>query len=282
MKKMVVFDVASDIHLDFWAGWSKSKTNKEENRRKNIQQFIDLIIPEQPSKILVIPGDLGHRNQQNHLFLTMLKTYYDHIILVPGNHDYYMLDSYIRQTYRNNSMNRWQEMVKLAQSIEGVHVLDGTTITLEGVIFGGCGMWYDFSYAQKVWGDSFDWIRTNWQTFSNDNRYIKGLPHDTFLMFETEQKKLDQVVDQSDVIVTHVGPDFKTPSKYAMDKNNSFYYFNGDPYIDRIANKIWLFGHTHERYTYEAYDCTFMNCAIGYPEEQNTDQKERKIITVEI
>jgi len=268
------YDVISDIHLDFWVKWDSNLAKVE----KNILLFIQRIIPKNPSKTLIIAGDLGHYNKQNVMFLKKLKEYYEHIILVGGNHDFYMISGKIKNKYRNNSIKRWNEMKSFASEIEGIHYLDGEIIEIEGTRFGGTTMWYDFSYAKKIWHDPEEIIRMNWWNVSNDSRLIGGLPFQTLNMFEQEKEKLENLIDQSDVLITHVGPDFIVPSKFKMDKSTSFYFFDGNPYIDRIQNKTWIFGHTHERYQYEVYDCQFINASLGYPNE--TDE-ERKIITIQ-
>ncbi|MFE6074197.1 metallophosphoesterase [Paenibacillus sp. NPDC057886] len=66
--------------------------------------------------MLVITGDLGHRNKQNYALLCALKRYYTHILLVAGNHDYYLVNS--KERYKlQTSINRWVEMKALVAAV---------------------------------------------------------------------------------------------------------------------------------------------------------------------
>lgn len=71
------------------------------------------------------------------------QSYYTHILLVAGNHDYYLMNS--KERYKlQTSMNRWVEMKALSSSIEGVHFLEGDSFEWDGVRYGGsCGHSFD-------------------------------------------------------------------------------------------------------------------------------------------
>lgn len=274
MNEKIKFDAISDIHLDFWAKWESNMLKNE----KALDNFIEKLLPENKNELLIIAGDLGHTNKQNKIFLEKLSKEYKKILLVPGNHDYYMVSRNISGKFNNNSIKRWENMKELINEIDNVIVLEGDIYEYQGIKFGGCGMWYDFTFSQKVWGHSYEMIKSQWKSVSNDSVLIKGLPFRTLEMFEKEKNKFESIIDDSDILITHVPPDFKQPPKYAMEQSNSFYYFNGDPYIDKIENKLWLFGHTHERYEYEAYGCKMMCVPLGYKGEFKED---RKIINIE-
>ena len=268
------FDLISDIHIDFYIDIRKS----EEKMRKKIEEFTKSILPEKINSPLIIAGDLGHYNRQNIFFLEELKKYYENIILVNGNHDYYMVSNNVRKKYNNDSKKRAFEMKKEAEKIKGIHYLDGDIIELNGIKFGGVGMWYDFSYGKQVFGMTQESLFSQWKKVMSDYKYIKGLQfYDDFREADKEKEKLDKIIDESDVIITHVGPEWsRIPNKYKIDVDTSFYYFDGKPYFDRIENKLWLWGHTHERYDYNMYGCRFINASLGYPSEKNN----RKIINV--
>lgn len=143
---MVKFDLISDIHLDFWVEHSGNlaKMNRQ------LDAFIQLLLPASPSSTLVIAGDLGHFNKQNAMMLTRLKELYKHIVIAAGNHDYYLVSKSIKNKYKRNSLHRWAEMKQLLDPLPGVHILDGNSIEMDGIRFGGCGMWYDFQYGLQV------------------------------------------------------------------------------------------------------------------------------------
>ncbi|MBT2292076.1 metallophosphoesterase [Paenibacillus albidus] len=95
---MIQFDLISDVHLDFWVDNSSNQL-KLSNR---LDQFVASLVPEFPAKTLIIAGDLGHYNKQNLMLLTKLKMYYSRILLVAGNHDYYLISKSLKNKYTHN------------------------------------------------------------------------------------------------------------------------------------------------------------------------------------
>jgi len=259
------FDLISDTHVDFWV---RIDSNLEKMTQR-INDFAQSLLPDEPSNVLVIAGDLGHYNHQNILFLKALKNVYEYIFLVDGNHDYYMISKKIMDKYHNDSLNRPKEMKELIKEFEGVHYFDGTSIEVDGVVFGGTGMWYDYSFGMQTLMKSFSYLDDLWRDNMNDSKMIRGLPRRTMDMFWHEKEKLDKVIIDCDVIVTHVGPDWsRVIEKYRLDAMTSFYYFDGQDYFDKIDRKIWCWGHTHSHYSYMKNGCYFVNNSLGYPGEK--------------
>lgn len=269
------FDLISDIHLDFYIDVRKS----EAKMRKKISEFVTSILPDESEwKVLVIAGDLGHYNHQNVFLLEELKKYYKNIVLVSGNHDYYLVSSNVQNKYKNNSMKRILEMRKNASKIEGVQYLDGQMIEIDNVKYGGVGMWYDFSYGNQFLGKSTTSLYSLWKYLMNDSKLIKGLDFGIeFNEANKEKEKLNNIIEDSDIIITHVGPDWSyIPSEYKFEDSTAFYYFDGKPYFDKIKNKVWVYGHVHYRSDYDSHNCRFINASLGYPSEN----KNRKIVNI--
>jgi predicted phosphodiesterase len=270
---MSSFDLISDIHLDFWVtpGWNPFK------QKKSLEEFIQKILPPQPSAVLVIAGDIGHYNKQNYKLLKALKEHYTYILLVAGNHDYYMLSPSIRYKYGFNSMNRLDEMKKMIKYLPNVLFLDGDVVTIDGTHYGGCGMWYDFQYGIQILNSNYPEIYEHWKSVSNDAKLTRGKPRDTTQMFYEEKRKLARILPYSDVVITHFSPDWsRSPQVGKLSKATSFYYFDGAPFFPSISKKIWCFGHMHRRMDYVNHDCRFINASLGYPQE-NDGQPERAV-----
>jgi predicted phosphodiesterase len=270
---MSSFDLISDIHLDFWVtpGWNAFK------QKKSLQEFIQKILPPQPSDVLVIAGDIGHYNKQNYKLLTALKEHYVYILLVAGNHDYYMPSPSIRYKYGFNSMNRLDDMKKMIKYLPNVLFLDGDVVTIDGTQYGGCGMWYDFQYGIQILNSNYPDLYDYWKSISNDAAFTRGKPRDTREMFYEEKRKLARILPYSDVVITHFSPDWsRSPQVGKLSKATSFYYFDGAPFFPLISKKIWCFGHMHRRMDYVNHDCRFINASLGYPQE-NDDQPQRAL-----
>ena len=264
------FDLISDTHIDFWVNIDSD----QEKMKKKLTEFTKRLLPNNPSEILVIAGDLGHYNKQNIMFLNILKETYKHILLVEGNHDLYLVSGKINKKYQNNSLNRVNDMKKMTSEIEGVYYLDGNIININGIKFGGTGMWYDFTYGMKVLNLSRGEVFEAWEEYMNDSIYIRGVESRPYQRFKSEKEKLEKIVYDSDVIITHIGPDWsKIPNKYKDDVCTSFYFFDGSAYLEKLQGKIWCFGHIHERYDYYNGKCRMINASLGYPDEKVNNRK---------
>ncbi|MFA9560362.1 metallophosphoesterase [Evansella sp. AB-rgal1] len=270
-------DVVSDIHLDFWV----TVKVDESLHRQAVSLFIEKIIPKQPSDILIIAGDMGHYNFQNALLLNELSHYYKYIFIVFGNHDFYMLNSNYFEKFEKDSMNRWNEMREIIDAIEGVYVLEGNKITVDNVVFGGTGGWYDFSFGQMYMHATLPRIKKAWYKLSNDSRLIKGEPTDVIKFSNCEKEKLFSIINECDFIVTHIPPLLpRLLNNQYNDISNSFYYMDIGDHKEKLSQKTWIFGHTHVRKDLVAYGCRFVNAPIGYPIEGEIEKKQ--IVTIEV
>ncbi|TDG00909.1 metallophosphoesterase family protein [Paenibacillus piri] len=271
------FDLISDIHLDFWVRMN----NNEVKQRRNIDRLVDsLIPPDHPSSTLVIAGDLGHYNVQNQQLLISFKRFYDKILIVFGNHDLYLVSNGQRRKYSSDSMKRRGEMKQLAEQLEGVVCLDGTTICIDGVTYGGTASWYDCSFGIQTLNMSQSQLYEEWKKSMNDANLIYPRFTQSTLMdfFNHEYEKLEAVIDESQVIISHVSPDWShVGGKHLIDPVTSFYYFDGSSLLTRAKGKVWCFGHIHTKVDYLHSDgCRLINNALGYPDER-TGTKIRTI-----
>jgi len=187
-------------------------------------------------------------------------------------------------------------MVSISDNLDGVHYLNGDSIVLDGIKFGGAGGWYDYSYAKTVWGYSKDKVIDLWYTYLNDANLIK-LPYDTefvnnrgtidFIKFCEHQKELlNNSIAGCDVVVTHVAPTWThIPSKYNMP-SSTFYAFDGNDLLSMLSDKaVWAFGHTHDPYFYNSQHGVHMACnPLGYPEGHNiySDLSKRSFKTIDL
>ncbi len=168
-------------------------------------------------------------------------------------------------------------------------------IEIDGVKIGGTGLWYDYGYAHHVYGIPMNEGVSHWACTMNDSNYIRvpnsnGLPD--YLDFDSfckkEKEKLDLIIKDLDVIVTHVSPNWtRIPSKY-QSSESTFWYFDGRELMAKTnKNQIWIHGHTHDKFFYEQEDkCTIICNPLGYPMGGvNINSKKMdafKFLTVEV
>ena len=101
-----MFDLMSDAHIDFWVS-ETSDLSKMENR---VQKFIGDILPENPSRTLIIAGDMANRNLPARMLVEGLKRIYPNILIVFGNHDYYLPSKNMIKRYKKSSKRRTDEL----------------------------------------------------------------------------------------------------------------------------------------------------------------------------
>lgn len=268
-------DILSDLHIDFYI---KPNKNFTQSKAKN---YLDKIFQVKQSNTLVVAGDLGHYNIQNfEIFEYIRANYYDNIICVLGNHDYYLLNSTQAKKYKHSSFNRVNEMREMLNSINGVYCLDGNVIELEGIRFGGCDSWYDGTYFNKLEHTLEQDLIPYWKEEMNDANKIYGIKN-FYDLFAIESKKLKDIHQKCDVIITHVSPSIDNIDlpEYKQNKEiTAFYSFDGEEYLKNTTAKYWIFGHMHRGIDYEREGVECITSALGYPGKN----KECKVKTLEI
>jgi Icc-related predicted phosphoesterase len=283
MKKLNI-DYISDIHLDFWI--SEQDTNSPKFK-KRLEAFVKIILPETPSTVLILAGDQGHYFKQDKEFLLELLKTYTKILLVPGNHDMYLVSKKAQNKYKLESQNRIDEVKEFCYDTPGLYYLDGKVVEIDGFSFGGLGMWHDDSYG-KLLGYSSDEVYENWKQVMNDSNLIfkdsksnysydygygsreKVVSFDPRIKFKEEMKKLKDIEEvlSPDVMITHYGPII--PPNLADDYKNittSHYYFDGSNFIFNNKPKLWIHGHTHTQYNFMYRDTNIVTNPLGYPSE---------------
>jgi len=281
-------DITSDIHIDFWIAINGSVKKQQGKMRL----LIEKLLPEEKADTLVIAGDIGHYNHQNKLMFEVLREYYKDIIWVHGNHDLYMVSGSVKKKFDNDSFIRLDNMIKLADKIDGVHYLNGNIVEIEGTKFGGCGMWYNYDYAKTVWGMTHIRCIQMWNDYLNDANLIrvpwKGIRGqiDNERYFDSQLELLNKIYLDSDVIVTHVNPDWEgLLPKWKMPES-TFYVFDGREMLNNLdENKMWIYGHTHDKIFYShPAGCTMICNPLDYAIENwwDRDLSDKKFITMEV
>ena len=275
MGKLASIDITSDIHISHWLPINKAPKKLE----KHSHVLINKLLPDNPSDVLVIAGDLDNHNFVGSIFIKVLKEYYQHIIWVHGNHDFYFESKSIARHYNINSFNRLNEKIELLNEIGNVHYLDGNTIKIDGVTFGGCSMWYNNDYAKQVWSIDNDLQCLNmWFDYLNDGNAI-SLPKghefemigtiDYLAYFRHQYEKLKKIYLKCNVIITHIAPDWKLIKEKFKMPETTFYHFDGSELLNNLdETKMWIFGHSHSKSCYSHKSgCTLIANPLGYPSE---------------
>jgi predicted phosphodiesterase len=267
------FDVISDTHIDHHL---KDVTfQKAKNYIKTYLLPKDFDINAKRD-VICLAGDIFDKESSAYNVFKAFKVFYNDVVYVYGNHECYVYSKTIDSTEEK------LDVIRDAARANGVHMLEGTTVTLNGVTFGGSSAWYDFTYGYKF-GDTYKSMYEMFKNYMSDADMIADhfvLPpyhgrRQAVLDFPKFLKKrmdeVSRIPENVDVMITHIGPVVPKalPSRY-KDPSTGFYFFEGAQEVIRIQPKVWLYGHTHQKYD-EVYHKTRMICnPYGYPSEQNT------------
>jgi len=252
----------SDIHLDSY---------KIGMLTKHLESFCKhtLKVPKDID-VITIAGDLGHYNNDNKNLLQYLSdTYEVPVLFTGGNHDLYLVSNKQKYKYNCDSFTRLNDMIEWADSKDTIHYLDGDTITIKGVTFGGVMGWYDGSYG----GYDKEGLTDLWRYWMNDSKLIldKGDPYDRFddlfHILDVENKIKQVIRNGAQYLFTHVCPiNHKdlVDDKHKEGRSVAF-YFNKAMQVDDMKDlKYVQFGHIHERLSTVVNGVEFFNAALGY------------------
>lgn len=274
---MMKVDILSDTHFDNWFGYNTIPD------KETVVEFWHSLKPK--GDYLIIAGDIGHDLIQNIAVLNILKeVFYKEIIITLGNHDHYVIGFNLLETARSKA----KKSKKLYKQ-NGIIVLDGDIVEIEGIKFGGAMGWYHSAYVQKnkhsihviqsYSGDMEAFLQELWSNCLNDKKYMKIDCFDE--LFKEEYAKLENVHKQCDVMVSHYNPSvcmqFQTKG-FQDNPTTAFFCFDGESLAIKTSAKIWIYGHTHERKMYVWHNKKFITSALGYKNEHY----KGKIVTREI
>ena len=263
-------DYISDLHVDFYVKYNNTPTK----RRKLIKKYIDNILPEVPSSTLVIAGDISHHNTLSIESIIELRKTYSNVIVTYGNHDMYMTSESQRNKY-SASYLRIEDLKARCEEVDGVWLLDGDTIKIEGVTYGGLCGWYSLPTKED---------KDYWKFYMNDYNFIySGIEYKTPYhygsvraewstqdFYDDEVDKLSKL-NNIDILITHVAqvlpPDSEIPKMYRGDASNIFYYVDNIQLVKATGCKYYIYGHTHNTQDWEQEGIQVKVNPLGYPKE---------------
>lgn len=241
-------DLISDLHLDMHSSVGSPVTPTK-------------LAPNEDSRVLVIAGDLGHNNEENVNFMVQCLEYYDKVLFVLGNHDWYAIPSF----GWTDSLQRIEHMKRLVDCEKNIHLLDGEPINCYGYDIYGYNGWYDGQYGVEHFRMEQQKINALWSARMNDCRYVTCA--DEYDSMHTTEKGPEK---KYDLVVTHVNPSTKKKHHnpiYRESPLTSFYCFDGLKDIETAKPTYWVFGHTHDPIDFRIGTTEFVCNPYGYPHQ---------------
>lgn len=273
----MLIDLTSDIHLDMYDRDIYGTTD-------GFKRMTDMLMGKHssPADVLVIAGDLGHYDHQNINFLEHALTIWKHIVIVWGNHDYYVIPGY-HNPHIKDSVERIATMKTLIASkglSDRIHPLENSYWEYEGKKVYGLTGWYDGSYAIKHF--NYNDVRVNnlWKAILNDSRLIRGMNRFDDKYLEELRILRENPPTKVDLVVSHVNPSIRRSHHkkiYRHDIATCFYAFDGKEWLNKLQPSNWVFGHCHLPIKYKVDNTTFQSNPLGYPFER-TEREVKKIL----
>ena len=230
--------IASDLHLEFLA------PHKHERLMNSFTGDAD---------VLVLAGDivpLRHVDQIRDSLGPFCERY-EHVVYVPGNHEFYKADT--------------REALLILGAVENelsnLHVLKNNECEIKGQKFYGGTMWFQDLPGNGAFKDQL-----------NDFHLIRGFEP---WVYEQERQFRHgfKCVKKDHIVVSHHLPTHVSIAERYKDRVpgapslNRFFLNNMAAEILDRNPKLWIHGHTHEACDYEVYKTRVICNPRGYPGE---------------
>lgn len=200
----------------------------------------------EPDVFYICAGDIS---EDHHFRNIWHNKHGDHLFAILGNHDYYG--------------SSFEHAIRCAKTRE-----------VNGVKIAGATLWTDL----------VDPI--HYMIYENrliDSRYIKDLTYER--MIDTHQAHKEFLFSsEADIIVSHHTPSYQSISdRYRGDLLNVCFSNNLDEQILNMKKppKLWIHGHTHDRFDYMIGETRVICHPRGYRGEHN-DYKTYKPLIIEL
>jgi predicted phosphodiesterase len=216
---MKTIQYISDFHLDFhqYPIYSLKGLIKETR------------VTDSPD-ILIIAGDLmaavAKNNNEFKLYLSYLSDFYQNIIYVPGNHDYY-----------NSELEHTDEVFnKIESKISNLHILNDKKIIIDGQGFVGGTLWHKAENSPR-----FSFLK------ENISDYVQ-IPKASFLKKNMDTIKFfEKNIKSGDIVISHHMPHEKCISDLWKNNQLNMFFCNYDleNLILDLEPSYFIYGHTH-------------------------------------
>lgn len=239
-----------------------------QKQSERVSRLLEPMMPDKPSDILIIAGDLANSNHFSKMVIDFFSSRYKHVLIVFGNHDFYLPTKNMVKRYKKSSLNRTRELKDYYRGNRSIHFLEGETVQIDGVTFGGTSGWYDFSIGLAN-GQNIETLLERWREQSNDWNCIKGMFITPLDLFRKEWGRMESIVQEADVVITHVPPETDHFKEGKLEKDYANYYaFDGSSLYQKHRPTIWCFGHSHDPCDFEKEGVRFISNPMGYPDEE--------------
>ncbi len=241
--------IQSDLHLDL----------RNDGGKKYIASMDETDVD-----VLVLAGDIistsRRESARSQKALTAICKKYKSVVYVPGNHEF----------WGSSLTDGWATIDIWATLIPNLHVLKpGKGYIQDNVSFIGDTLWFEQTEETLSW-------RRSWPDYTQILGFNEELP----VFHDTAKVWLDTMMTKDMVVVTHHMPHPKSiHPKYARELTNMFFLTDMSDVIAKHNPKLWIHGHTHEKFDYLVGETRIVCNPLGYVYESTESKFDpRKII----
>lgn len=261
--------VASDLHLEYQYYDGLKKKFLGDHNKEVLVLAGDIIPASIISSKSMSSESKWLRNWIKHDFRQMTM-FYEKIIMVMGNHDYY--DSLFADAKKIIE----DEMADLG--IDNLVILDNQSIIIRNMRFVGCSLWTDYNR-----GDPH--LMLNAKEMVNDYKRMKVSPEFLYKKHQESMEWLEFVFKTpteqhfygvetpKTVVVTHHAPTFKSCDPRYGNEMSGLYASDVSDYIHNHPEIMyWFHGHTHYPIDYEVGRTRIISNPVGRVREEVNKQ----------
>ena len=236
---------------------------------------MELEIPE--ADVCVCAGDVTDPVLGSMRWLSQCIGYHMPVIFVAGNHEFY-----------GDSVAHGRAMAH-AHPVDGVHLLDDSSVVLDGVRFVGATLWTDYALyaAGKVdreadleIGHSMDiaerLLADHYAVRVGDGGGLvrRWTPNDARAMHQRSRTYIEEALatlfEGPTVVVTHHAPHPRSVSpEYHESLLNPAFVSDLTPVIETGRPDLWVHGHVHSSHDYRVSDTRVVCNPGGYSHERS-------------
>lgn len=251
------FRFTSDLHSDFWKSTEDLK----------------YILPELPTDkdgTVVVAGDIA--TSKNIIIpLRLLSQRFKNVVYCLGNHDYYQ--SSIARTLEYHQ--------KIKQELPNIHLLEQSSVEIDGVTFAGGTLWSDFElfWTPAASAQLAEYYMNDYRRIRRDD-FSKLRASDTKGIFVKTIKYLDSLRSADKlVVVTHHAPSDKSVRlEWKTNAATPAYASNLEDFIKQLKPKYWLHGHLHTSCDYMIGDTEVVSNCFGYINQEENGMYNNKLM----
>ena len=193
--------------------------------------------------VLVLAGDVGNPFELTfRAFFQWASHKFQHVVYVPGNHEYYFHT--IPETHA--------QINRVMSAFENVHVLNESVADIDGVRFVGATLWTKITDPTKLVAD---FARIHDISVDSYNEL-----HQLHRQFFARELSADMVV----VAVSH-----HLPSWNCLRTSRPYDQCFASESDDLVKNcRLWIHGHSHDPSDEHVGDVRVVSNPVGYPGER--------------